>query len=235
MLCERKQNHINNGTYDEPLFTDSFEYLARISAVEEGGPASNKDSFYDIADDFMETYIPNFANLNLIVVAETIKELGIGKKNYKLAFLAKMSHKPENMTDEFFAQFMRALKEPPVDTELACTYYANMEKVLENPSLYRRSYGEKIWDEETEEYVYDSDTFREFRYLVGIFENIYNPERLPEFFAYPKMVKPEELFTDSGEIKESGIYKKDASDYDTVYGVIEYWDAKSRKMEARNG
>ena len=235
MLCERKQNHINNGTYDEPLFADSFEFLARMSAVEEGGPASKKDSFYDIADDFMETYIPHFANLNSIVVADSIKELGIGKKNYKLLFLAKMSHRPENMTEEFFVQFMNALKEPPTDAELACAYYANMEKVLENPSLYRRSYGKEMWDEETESFVYDSDTFREFRYLVRTFGNIYNPEQLQEYFTYPTVVKPDELFTDSGEIKETGIYKKDASDYDTVYGVIEYWDTKSKKMEARNG
>ncbi len=227
VLCDRKQRHKEAGTYDELLFPDSWEYLARLSALEEGGPAKKLDRTSDVIREFCEAYLPACVDQP---IDECILKFGLGKKNYRLEFLRRMGERPELLEDGYFKQFLVALKEPPVDKAAADAYYDSMIKLLKNPSLYRKTYNYDPEDDTTTlSYYY------EFRYLIHIFSITYNPELLTEYYDYPQVVKPEELFTDDGQIKAAGIVEKDPDNFDSIYGVVEYWGTKSKKLAARNG
>lgn len=225
MLCERKQNHEDAGTYDELMFPDSMEYVARLSALEEGGPAAKKDRSDDVYAEFIEAYLPGFKNHLSSVYGS------LGKKNYTLRFLMHLGQMPENVKVDHVKVFLAALGEPPAGEGAERVYFEKMAELLKMPSLYDQ--GDRgdisILDEE-----YDYSGYKELRYKVGVFSCVYNQDRLPEYYAYPSVVDPAELFTEDGAIKPSGYYTR-TDDYDTIYGVLEYWKAKSEKMAAKNG
>lgn len=231
MLCERKLKFENDGTFEELMFPDSVEYMARISALEEGGPAAKNDSFEDVCEEFFEEYLPALKTLPNKVLILT----NIGKTNFLLEFLMRLNRVPAKMTAEHWVAFYAALGAPPKDAAAAELYYEKMFALLDNPSLYATNEISSTWDDSTEEYSFDIDIFKDFRYRLKVFSCIYNPEVLPEYFAYTSVVDPAELFTEDGAIKPTGIVAQDVSDYDTIYGVLEYWKAKSEKLAARNG
>lgn len=225
MPCERKQNHEDAGTYDELMFPDSMEYVARLSALEEGGPAAKKDRSDDVYAEFIEAYLPGFKNHLSSVYGS------LGKKNYTLRFLMHLGQMPENVKVDNVKVFLNALGEPPADEDAEHVYFEKMAELLKMPSLYDKSdSGDiSILDEE-----YDHGGYKELSYKVKVFSCVYNQDRLPEYYEYTSVVDPAELFTEDGAIKPSGYYTR-TDDYDTIYGVLEYWKAKSEKMAAKNG
>lgn len=72
---------------------------------------------------------------------------------------------------------------------------------------------------------------KEFNYTLKIMDIVHNPSKLSKYFD-PETIDIEELFNDSGDIKEAGIIEKDSNDLTTIYGTLENW--KSFSSPAKN-
>ena len=214
--CPRKQKHLESGSYTELLFPDTFCYAARLAALHEGGPALQKDSFADVTGDFLEAYIPHFAGYYK-QLAELIEFHGVGKDNYRLALLYYMGHCPEKMHSGALRVLLDVLEAPPVAAASAMIYYQNVSHLLDTDALYNID----LEDEELE-------------YLFKLFDIISNPERLAKQFECPEVVSYNDLYKANGELKEIGLALQERDNFDTVYGVVNYWENKSKRKAERN-